>query len=102
MHSPTLSPLIAIDDSISPISIKNNQLDFDQPSNELYQSWISRTPQTFAICNDDYEPIGKLPLLMFWYNQIENTHATKCTSKIIKYIAILNVSVDSDYSDWRK
>ncbi len=88
MDSPTLSPLIAIDDIISPISTETNQFDFDQPSNELYQSWISRTPHTFPICNDKDEPIGKLPLLMFWYNQIKNTHATKCTSKIIKYITI--------------
>jgi hypothetical protein len=71
------------DDNIPP---NNNQFDLDQTSTELHKSWISHTPQTFSIYDDKHEPIGKLPLLMFWYNKIENTHATKSTSKIIELI----------------
>jgi hypothetical protein len=76
--------LIIIDDSVLVVSKptpKTGQFDFDQSSNEAYKSWISRTPQTFAAYNDKREPIAKLPLHMFWYNKVEITHATKCTSK---------------------
>jgi hypothetical protein len=61
--------------------VKTDQFDFDQQSSEVYKSWISRTPQTFVVYNDKREPIAKLPLHMFWYNNVEITHATKCTSK---------------------
>ncbi len=63
----------------------NNPLDFDQSSNTLYQSWIARTPPIFSIYNKKSESIGKLPLLMFWYNKIENSHATKSTSRMRKF-----------------
>ncbi|CAF1079468.1 unnamed protein product [Rotaria sordida] len=82
LHSPTSAPLITIDDSVPNVSkpvLKNDQLDFDQQSNEVYKSWISRTPQTFTAYNDKREPIAKLPLHMFWYNKVQITHATKCT-----------------------
>ncbi len=84
LSSPTSAPLIIIDDSISNVSkpiSKNDQFDFDQQSNEVYKSMISRTPPTFTVYNDKREPIAKLPLHMFWYNKVEITHATKCTSK---------------------
>lgn len=76
--------MITIDDSITNVvksPIKTDQLDFDQQSNEIYKSWISRIPQTFAVYNDKREPIAKLPLHLFWYNKVQITHATKCTSK---------------------
>lgn len=76
--------MIVIDDSVphppKPV-YKTNQLDLDQQSSEIYKSWTSRTPQTFTVYNDQREPIAKLPLHMFWYNKVEITHATKCTSK---------------------
>ncbi|CAF3579709.1 unnamed protein product [Rotaria sp. Silwood1] len=82
LHSPTSAPLIIIDDSVpnvpKPVST-NDQLDFDQQSNEVYKSWISRTPQTFTVYNDKREIVAKLPLHMFWYNKVQITHATKCT-----------------------
>ncbi len=84
MKSPIFSPFIAPEDNLS----FNDQLNFDQSSNELYQSWISRTPPTFLIYNNKHQSIGKLPLLMFWYDKLENTHATKSTSKIRKCIEI--------------
>jgi hypothetical protein len=80
LYSPTFSPLIAHDD--------NTSSDFDHSSNELYKSWISRTPPVFLIYNNKNESIGKLPLLMFWYNKLENTRATKYTSKMIEFIKI--------------
>ena len=84
LSSPTSAPLIVIDDSVphppKPV-YKTNQLDLDPHSSEIYKSWIARTPQTFTVYNDQREPIAKLPLHMFWYNNVEITHATKCTSK---------------------
>lgn len=59
---------------------KTSQLEFDELSHDLYRSWISRNPQTFTVYNEKREAIGKLPLHMFWYNLVEITHATKCTS----------------------
>lgn len=76
--------MITIDDSVPnppKPAVKTDQLDFDQQSSETYKSWVSRTPQTFAVYNDQREPIAKLPLHMFWYHKVEITHATKCTSK---------------------
>ncbi len=77
--------MIIIDDSITnvvePVVPETDQLDFEELSNDLYKAWIARTPQTFTVYNDKREPIGKLPLHMFWYNKVEITHATKCTSK---------------------
>jgi hypothetical protein len=84
LKSSTLSPLIALEDNQS----SNSQLDFDQSSNDLYQSWTSRTPPTFLIYNNKNQSIGKLPLLMFWYDKLENTHATKSTSNIRELIEI--------------
>ncbi|CAF0948780.1 unnamed protein product [Adineta steineri] len=76
LNSQTSSPLITVDDNTS---IKSTSYVFDQSSNEIYRSWMSHTPQTFPIYNDEDESIARLPLIMFWYNKIENTHATKCT-----------------------
>jgi len=76
--------LITIDDSASnPAKAieKTNQTSFDQQSTDLYKSWTSRTPQAYVVYNDKREPIAKLPLHLFWYHQVEITHATKCTSK---------------------
>lgn len=76
--------MIVIDDSSSNVSksvVDNDQLDLDPQSSELYKLWLSRTPQTFAVYNEKRETVAKLPLHMFWYNKVEITHATKCTSK---------------------
>ena len=81
--------MIIIDDSVPTApkpAVQKDQLDFDQPSSELYKSWISRTPQTFAVYNDKREPIAKLPLHMFWYHKVEITNATKCTSKSLNLL----------------
>ncbi|CAF0888724.1 unnamed protein product [Rotaria sordida] len=82
LYNSISSSLIAIDDNVSKTSLEKHQFNFDDISNKLYQSWISRTPHLFSIYNNKHESIGKLPLIMFWYNQIEQTHATKCTMTI--------------------
>ncbi|CAF3690919.1 unnamed protein product [Adineta steineri] len=82
LHSPSFAPLITIDDNTTNVvesTSKTNQLEFEEQSYDLYKAWISRTPQTFTVYNDKREPIGKLPLHLFWYNKVEVTHATKCT-----------------------
>ncbi|CAF1217839.1 unnamed protein product [Rotaria sp. Silwood1] len=82
LHNSILSSLIAVDDNISITSLESYPYDFDQTSNKLYQLWNSRAPQLFSIYNTKHESIGKLPLIMFWYTKIEQTHATKCTMTI--------------------
>ncbi|CAF3670731.1 unnamed protein product [Rotaria socialis] len=76
---PNLHNSVATDNDAS---LLNHQHDFDQRSSNIYQSWISRTPQLFSIYDPDDESIGKLPLLMFWYNKTEQTHSTKSTMTI--------------------
>ncbi|CAF3143203.1 unnamed protein product [Rotaria sp. Silwood2] len=82
LNNSILSPLIAVDDNVYTSSLQSYQFDFNETSNKLYQLWISRAPQLFSIYNTKHESIGKLPLIMFWYNKIEQTHATKCTMTI--------------------
>ncbi|CAF3803079.1 unnamed protein product [Rotaria sp. Silwood1] len=82
LHNSILSSLIAVDDNISITSLESYPYEFDQTSNKLYQLWNSRAPQLFSIYNTKHESIGKLPLIMFWYTKIEQTHATKCTMTI--------------------
>ena len=84
MQSPSTAPLVIIDDSAPnepEPAPRTTQLEFEELSYDLYKSWISRTPQTFTVYNEKRESIAKLPLHMFWYNKVEITHATKCTSK---------------------
>jgi hypothetical protein len=84
LQTPAIAPVITIDDSATPnvlSPMKIEQHNFDQASAELYKAWLTRTPQSYGIYNEKHENIGKLPLHMFWYNQIEMTHATKCTSR---------------------
>jgi hypothetical protein len=54
---------------------------------------MSRTPPTFLIYNNKHQSIGKLPLLMFWYDKLESTQATKGTSKVKQLMEIENFGV---------
>ncbi|CAF0832105.1 unnamed protein product [Didymodactylos carnosus] len=82
-------PLTIIDDSSqqqkrssvaqTTTNLSTKNLYLDSTSTDLYQSIVSRTPQTYPIYNDKRETIGKLPLLLFWYNKIEINQAAKST-----------------------
>ncbi|CAF1042089.1 unnamed protein product [Adineta ricciae] len=80
LNNRIFSPFIAMDHNNVPR--KNTRLDLDQPSNEVYQTYLSNPPRTFAIYDDQHEPVAELPLLMFWYDKIENTQATKSTMTV--------------------
>lgn len=88
LYSPDVSPLIASENEKSPSST-NKFIDLDRSSTELYQSWIIRTPQLFPIYSKENETIGRLPLLMFWFNKTENRFATKCTSRFANSIEMI-------------
>ncbi|CAF0997800.1 unnamed protein product [Adineta ricciae] len=78
LNNQIFSPFIAMDNNNN-IPRKNIRLDLDQPSNEVYQACLSIPPRTFSIYDDQHESVAELPLLMFWYDKIENTQATKST-----------------------
>ncbi|UJR15323.1 hypothetical protein I4U23_002275 [Adineta vaga] len=79
LNSQISSPLIDMNSNISKKSIR---FDLDQTSSELYYTYLSHTPQIFTIYDDKHEPMGELPLLMFWYNKFGNMQATKSTMTV--------------------